>query len=218
MIAIYTAIFGDYDRLKPQPRFPGVEYLCFTDSKTLHCEGWRVLQTDPSTEHPRLSAKRFKTSPHLYLDPRFDLSIWIDGSIVIVDPGFVEKCLAALSSGDIACMRHPVGRCIYQEASGCLHFEKYQGQPILSQVEHYRLLGYPENNGLAACGIIARRHQSALCRKIGEEWLKENLIWSYQDQLSFPLVLWRNNTWFQELPFSYTDRSVFVLVDHLSAA
>jgi O-antigen biosynthesis protein len=216
-IAIYTAIFGGYDQLKPQPPFQGVDYICFTDSELpTVVANWRVIRATATAEHPRLAAKRFKTCPHLFIDPRYDITIWIDGSIVISGADFVTRCISGLGINRIACMNHPVGRCIYQEAAGCLHFEKYRGLPILEQVEHYRTLGYPENNGLAACGIIVRDHRDKVVAQIGEDWLQENVRWTYQDQLSFPYVLWRHNRAFDVLPIDYTDRRVFVLVNHLS--
>lgn len=212
-VAIYTSIFGGYDRLKLQPRFPNVEYLCFTNEK-IEQAGWSVIPVKTPEESPRISAKRPKTSPHWFLDPVFDYSIWIDGSITIVSPDFVSRCLSSINKWGIACMAHPVGNCIFQEASGCAHMEKYRTQKVVEQAEHYRKLGYPSNNGLAACGIIARDMRNPKLRQIGDDWMYENLVWTYQDQISFPFVLWKNQHWFDKISFSYIDRSIFRLTDH----
>lgn len=215
-ILIYTAIFGGYDLLKPQPSFSNVDYVCFTDSelKAAQVGAWTIARVKGDKEHPRLAAKRFKLLPHQFVRGA-DITIWIDGSIVIVDPHFVQTCIASLQTYGIACMKHPGGNCIYQEAAGCLHMEKYTGLPIPEQVAFYRSQGYPENNGLAACGIIVRDMRIPQVHKIGEDWWEENQRWSYQDQISFPYVLWKNNYWFDTLKIDYFDRSKFVLVDHL---
>jgi hypothetical protein len=215
-IAIYTAIFGDYDELKPQPRFPNTDYICFSDTPKPNHGMWNVVGVKPPEgEHPRITAKRIKTCPHQFLG-EYDLTLWIDGSIVINTSHFLQLALGALSKWGISCMRHPVGNCIYSEALGCVHMEKYQGLPILEQVESYRQAGYPTENGLAACGIIGRDMRRQEVAVIGEQWLAENLRWTYQDQLSFPYVLWKNGYWYDQMPFHYLDRSVFFLVDHRS--
>ena len=213
-VAIYTSIFGDYDRLKPQPQFAGVDYLCFTNTN-LKQAGWAIIPVETPQENPRTSSKRPKTSPHWFLESSFDYSIWIDGSITILAPDFVERCLSSIKQWGIACMTHPVGNCIFQEAAGCANMEKYRTQKVVEQAEHYRRLGYPQNNGLAACGIIARDMKNPKLREIGDHWMYENLVWTYQDQISFPFVLWKNQHWFDKLAFSYIDRSIFKLTDHL---
>lgn len=214
-IAIYTAIFGKYDVLKDQPRFPETDYICFTDSPAGASRTWNIaLVQPPPGEHSRVTAKRFKTTPHKFLPADYDFTIWIDGSIVIVNVTFLEQCISSVKKWGIGCMNHPVGKCIFQEATGCAHMVKYQTQPVIEQAEHYRSLGYPENNGLAACGIIVRDMKNQKLHRIGEDWMAENKSWTYQDQISFPYVLWKNEHWFDPLSFCYTDRSMFVLYDH----
>jgi hypothetical protein len=218
-VAIYTSIMGNFDSLKPQPVFPGVDYLCFTDlqinTPQISDLGWNIIPMRRQDENPRIAAKRAKITAHRMLDPNYDVSIWIDGSITIIAADFVERCLQGLSKWGIACMNHPVGRCIYQEAKGCADMEKYRSQRIIEQAMHYKMLGYPGDNGLAACGIIVRDMKSQIVKQIGDAWMYENLIWTYQDQISFPFVLWRAKHWFDVLSFDYRDRSVFQLTDHL---
>lgn len=219
-IAIYTAIFGGYDQLKDQPPFSGVDYICFSDSPSLRSRCWRVAYCEAPPEHSRITAKRFKTTPHLFLPQEYDISIWIDGSMVIVGASFIGKCLSSIGKWGISCMLHPVGNCIYQEAEGCFRMPKYLSQPIIQQAKHYREQGYPEQNGLAACGIIVRDLRSETVKEkveqVGCDWFAENVKWSYQDQISFPYVLWKNEHWFDVLGIDYRDRSMFVLCDHAS--
>lgn len=219
-VAIYSAIFGGYDLLKDQPSFDDTDYLMFSDTPLPRSRSWRVIPCRKVAEHPRLSAKRLKTMPHRFIPPEYDYTIWIDGSMVITGSDFVTRCISALMRFGIGCMLHPVGRCIYQEAAGCCHMTKYAGLPIMEQAAHYRAQGYPENNGLAACGIVVRDMHSPATREktaaIGDAWMQENLNWTYQDQISFPYVLWKHQYWFDVLPIDYRDRSSFVLCDHRS--
>lgn len=215
-VAIYTAIFGDFDSLKPQPRFPGVDYICFSDGDRDGVTGWKTVRCSTNGTDPRIVAKRYKTTPHLYLDAVYDYTIWIDGSISIASADFLSLCLDRPLQWGIACMRHPVGTCIYQEARGCADMPKYRRQRVIEQALHYKTQGYPGTHGLAACGIIVRDTRNEKVQRIGTDWFSENLMWTYQDQISFPYVLWKNQHNYDVLPFNYGDRSVFVLSDHTS--
>ena len=47
-IVVYTAIFGDYDDLyEPMVKPDNVDYVCFTDSKTLKSDVWDVRYSLP---------------------------------------------------------------------------------------------------------------------------------------------------------------------------
>ena len=215
-VALYTAIFGDFDVLKDPPRMKNTSYYCFTDNPTVRTNIWDISVVEvPNGEHPRLSAKRFKTMPHRFLPPGHRYSIYIDGSLILFNPTFVERCLASLDRWGIACMTHPESNCIYDEAAGCAPLEKYRNQPILAQVEHYRTLGYPAQHGMPACGIIVRDSENEKVTKIGEEWYQENILWTYQDQLSLPYLLWKHQHDFDRMNFKFFDRSMFGLTNHL---
>ena len=165
---VYTAIYGDYDDVKVQP----VEVKLFTEA------------THPRKElHPRMKAKYFKCNSH---KRDCDVSIWIDGSAVIRTPEFERWCLEQLGDGDIALIKHPDRDCIYDEANFCQFMPKYQGVPVIEQVEEYKKRGYPAHNGLWACGLLIRRHNDKV-KKFNKLWWEHNKKYTYQDQLSFPV-------------------------------
>jgi hypothetical protein len=228
---VYTAIFGGYDTLKQPPeQDEACEFICFTDSKMPGRVGaWRVIhvRTDRSV-HPRLQAKRFKLLSHRIfpngrLSHRYgwpsvrrhaDLSIWIDASLQIKSSTFVRDMRRKLDDGGWAMFVHPDRNCIYDEASASVIMQKYEGLPILPQVDAYRSI-VPPQAGLYACGVIVRREPPTnLLKQANELWWEENLKWTYQDQLSLPFVirrvpgsepveirnnLWKNQ-WFDFIP------------------
>lgn len=218
-VCVYTAIYGGYDELKPPaPQSAPTDFVCFTDSATLGASGaWRIVQDRRLPDlHPRMRAKWFKTHPHALFpagrpaasqfapfDPRrllrrYDCIVWIDGSIRVTGADFARDMLASLGDAGLAFIRHPDRDCIYDEADESLRWGKYVGQPIAEQVEHYRREGYPPHHGLMAGGVIARRPGTAALPALDEAWWQENLRWTYQDQLSLPVVLWRqgfSNVW-----------------------
>ncbi len=203
---VYTAIAGDYDSLKaPAAQDENCAFVCFTDADwPARIGAWRVapLEPDPAL-HPRLRAKRPKilahevfpggrwkpSAPFWSRTRKFDLSIWVDGSIEIESPTFVSDMRKLLGRGEWAMFRHPDRDCIYEEAELSLTLPKYQGLPIREQVESYRGV-VPPHAGLFACGIIVRREPvSERLQAAALSWWDENVRWTYQDQLSLPFVI-----------------------------
>lgn len=185
--AIYTAITGGYNILRPHPEIDGVEWIAFVDWNT-PALGWEVrrIQT-PAGMTPRRAAKYFKMRPDLVL-PEYDRTIWIDGTVRVESPAFVEEAMSWTSGSGIAMFRHPERDDIWDEADVSLTMPKYMAEPIAAQVSHYLDCGFPHRSGLWCGGIIARQH-TGLVKQLGEAWLAEVDRWSIQDQISLPYVL-----------------------------
>lgn len=188
MVGIYTAMFGGYDRLHVQvDQDVEATWTVFTDNPELEAPApWRVVLAPGRYSHPRMSAKWFKCTPDAVIP--LSESIWIDANTEVTSPSFAREALECINDG-IALFAHPQRDCIYDEAEASLRLApaKYGQLPIAGQVEHYRQLGHPEHAGLFACGTIARRIDDRV-RRLGERWLDECVMWTYQDQLSFPVV------------------------------
>lgn len=182
---IYSAIYGDHDEPKKQPL--GIKPILFTDS--IESEDYEVRKVERKEVHPRMQAKYFKCMPHEVLD--CDVSIWVDGNAMILQPGFVEWCLEQLGDNDIAVIKHPDRNCIYKEAIFCKGMAKYQDVDVLGQVAEYRQEGFPDDYGLWACGLLIRRHNKRI-KKFNKMWWEHNLKYTYQDQLSFPVCVKRS--------------------------
>jgi len=182
---VYTAVFGGYDAPKTHvPQSIQVDYVYFNEA---HCP---YLPAHIRDLHPRLIAKYFKLQPYVMPAYRnYDYVVWIDGSGTLLSPDSLTALISYCKSG-YAVFRHPNRDCIYDEADFCKDFEKYRSQPIEQQVDAYRRDGYPPHNGLYACGVIVRDTKKDFT-SVDSDWLTENLKWSYQDQLSFPYILWK---------------------------
>jgi hypothetical protein len=189
-VAVYTAIFGGYDRLWGCLPNPDADFFCFTDDPSLDRMPWKTVPSPARFDHPRLSAKWFKMHPHLAL-PDYERTIWIDGSIKVRSPEFAGELLRWLGDSGVALLRHPRRSDIFSEAEASLKMSRYAGQPIREQIEHYRAEGFGSHNGLFAGGVIVRDSGNPAIRELNEAWMEEILRWSYQDQLSLPYVLWR---------------------------
>ena len=204
---VYTSIFDNYDDIINQNLPSNWEWKCFSEdnSLTLYEDGNR-------------NAKKFKVLPHRYLQ-EYEYSIFIDGNMKVI--GDVNELIEKyLQDANVALFSHSENsldsrNCIYEEAETILKLgEKnmkltpdrgilnYKDNPeiIKKQIEKYRTLGYPTNNGLITGMVILRRHNENDSIKVMEDWWKEIKYNSKRDQLSFNYVAWKNN-----LKFNYID-------------
>lgn len=195
---LYSATFGGYDVVPELPHTPGVDdRVMFTDDPELEAPGWQVqVEKAVPGEHPRMSAKRYRMFPHVYL-PDAARRVWMDASTTLLLPEAPDMALARLSRDGLALHVHPDRDCIYDEAVASMSMEKYADQPIAEQVACYRRSGHPKHWGLYACGVIASDHRADM---LLEHWWSEVCAWSWQDQISFPVVLRRTGAVVSGLP------------------
>lgn len=187
---VVTACYGGVDTTlyPPAAQDLPVNWICFTDQADLKAPApWKVIHQPARFDHPNLAAKVHKTTP----DVGCTDVVWIDASHQVTSRSFVREALAARHDG-VAVFAHPRRRCIYDEADASLGVEgqdgKYAGQPLLDQVAAYRAEGHPEQAGLYACGVVAWDLSDPRAAELGRRWLAECERWSWQDQLSFPVV------------------------------
>lgn len=190
-VGLYTAIYGSYDRPKILPKLD-IPALLYTDNAVLARDaaesGWVgiVSPTPPAATTPMLQAKWWKTHPAIAV-PEADISLYVDGSMTILDEDYVQRCLDALGEDDITFVTHPWRDCIYTEADYSATLPRYADADVLAQAAYYRLIGHPERWGLFASGANVRRHTPEVI-KHGEFWWEENVNRTWQDQLSLPVI------------------------------
>lgn len=199
--AIITAIYGDYDELRPVLTQAGidVEWICVTD-RPRQAHGWRIVVQPKPTLHRNVAAKEPKCAPWRYTTA--GMSIWIDGSFRVTSDRFAVEAL--MVANPIAQYAHPQRECIYDEVEHCREHPKYAALALRSQADAYRAQGHPERWGLWAGGVIARRHTPEV-RSFGESWLNEIDQWGFQDQISGPFCLRRAGLSPSPLPGSIFD-------------
>lgn len=183
---VSTAIYGGYDTLKPIADHPAVDdWICYTDNPDIENHfGWTVVVEDLGFDHPRVAAKWRKCNP-----PPADQSVWVDGSVSIVNPGFFDHVLRILEDNDMALLKHPDRDNIQDEADASFQVEwkKYAGLPLQPQVTGY-LKRKPELKGLFQTTVFARNHTTNVIQ-MGARWFAHCELLTYQDQLSLPVML-----------------------------
>jgi hypothetical protein len=214
-VAIITAIYGDYDRPKTlEHAIERVDVSCYlwTDSEKIGREasdlGWSsVLDEYPNGDRelsPMLRAKYIKTHMHVAGNGA-DVLIWLDGSMTIIVPYFVDKVMDALRGVDVALTPHPLRTCIRPEALVTAALARYSDCDPIKQVNYYDNIGHPRDWGLFASGAFAIR-DNAKTREWGEHWWHECATRTYQDQLSLPVITrimeQKGMKWNQNLPWA----------------
>ena len=127
-LVVYTAIFGNYDKLKPPTIINNkIRYVCFTD-RWKKVKPWEIKLVRPQYKDLRKENRKYKILAHKYFK-NYDYSIYIDGNYkIICDLSKYVKVL--LKENDIAVQKHLVRNCIYEEAKDLRTARFYYNQVL----------------------------------------------------------------------------------------
>lgn len=217
---IYTAIFGDYNGLIPQPKLEGFDYICFTENPKLKAKPWKTVVVDlPFPDDLTRSNRHIKILPHQYL-PDYDLSIYIDGNVWILgnfdhllQTHFQNTKMATFSHSQTTRDPH---NCIYQEHNTLMEIGERFGvykdskEKLIEHVDFLRKKQYPENNGLIQGSVLIRLHNDPEVISVMEDWWSIVKKYSKRDQLSFNYVAWENNFDFNTIPGDVREGNPYV--------
>lgn len=190
-LAVYTCITGNYDVLRnPIYYNSDIDYICFTNNEGLHSDIWNIKYiSDDKLDNIHL-ARYVKIFPHVYLKD-YDTSIWVDGKFQI-KADLKEYVAKYEKTKSMLCFPHYERDCIYDEAVECKRVKNCVAEDVDRQIDKYKNLNYPANNGLYETGCIVRNHNDITVQTIMSDWWSEIEKYSYRDQLSFPYVLWKH--------------------------
>lgn len=200
-LVVYTAVYGNYDTLRNQPRNDKVKYIYFGDEyqpSTL----WEFVPQKRRQRSAALDARQCKILAHNFII-NCQYSIWLDANNRLWDDP-MKICQKWLAKANIAVFKHPHRKCIYEEVEACKRYKKDDYNVMRRRVARYKAEGYPERNGLMATGFIARRHTKEVSQ-FNKAWWAEVLAGSHRDQLSFPYVVWKTGIKVQLLPGNARD-------------
>jgi len=215
-----------------------VDFVAFSDGDLPTDRGWEIRRLRGFDDlAARMMSRLPKSVPHRFFDyRRYRWAIWVDGSLEMTSPEFVRDMIAAMegphpstahlpagssSAQDallpVGAFAHPRRDCIYQEAAVCAPLRKYAGYDLAGQVRAYREAGYPEHNGLLACGVLVWDLAHPRQPEVGEAWWREQELHGTMDQLSLPFVLWQHETHWRRLPGRLWGNQWFRLREHAGA-
>ena len=177
-IVVITAITANRDRLKDRQNTEGADFVAFLD-RPVASAIWDVRQASDLFRDPVRNAKIHKILPHLYF-PNHEYSLWIDGSVELVDPApvLVERYLADC---DIVFGQHAIHRSLADETESCLSEGRDDPELIRQQVKNDESL--VDDRGFPLAGSVLRRHTPEVAR-FNAVWWAEICRWSRRDMLS----------------------------------
>ncbi len=177
-IVVYTAIKGNIDPIRD-------DIICFNK--------YNKFKSDV------MNAKIYKILPHLFMDCEY--SIWVDGNIFLNKQS--EEFVKMLNGKEIAVIKHPTNKCIYQEAEIVINSKLDDSEIVTNQISRYKDNGYKSMQGMGMCGLIIRKHTDKIAR-LNEKWWSEICFGSKRDQISFPYVF-SNEVEYIDWPGSYNN-------------
>lgn len=216
-VAVITSIYGDYDNLKEHNinYKSNVDWYCFTDNKNIKSNTWKLINTPyhlqnqdaqnvqyinsyPNVRETHkiynmMCAKFYKIKTHtIDILQGYDYFIWIDGSVILRQT-FLDKMLGHIQQNhELIQFKHSVRNNIKDETNFSIQMQKYKTQNLTQQYVEYINEGFPDKSGLFENTIIVRKKNHG-CNTIFDKWWIHNLKYSYQDQISYPYVLWSLN-------------------------
>ena len=197
-IAVYTAIFGNYDKpISPYCYPDNCDYYIFTDQIIDKDSPWKILETPELIGMSNTEKNRYlKMHPHK-LFPEYKYSVYVDGNVQIVTD--LTECINKLNSSGIGIHRHAIRNCIYKELEAIVKTNRMSTLDAQKFVKYAQEFNMPNNYGLLQCSVIAREHNNPVCIKIMEEWWRLFSCFGKRDQLYLPLALYMNGIQIDEV-------------------
>lgn len=204
-ICIYTCITGDYDNLHDVEKDEDIDYICFTNNHTLKSDRWQfVYIQDEENIGDMLLSRKIKILGHPLLE-KYDISIWVDGALQVKKD--IRKLLTTfcdLENYSMACFRHRLRNCVYQEATACVIHRKANREEIIQYLDFIKKEQFPEDYGLAECTVLIRRENQQDVKDTMHLWYDLLCKYVKRDQLSFPYSIWKTG-----LKICWIDLNVF---------
>ena len=186
---VYTAIIGNYDQLRvPHVVDPETDYVAFVDDWIVDVPApWIKRRYIDRHGSDRLTARFIKLHPHRLL-PDYDVSMWVDAAYQLrsVKPAVLD---ALLGPASIALFPHPDRDCVFDEADVVLQHRLDNAEAVRAMVALLESERHPRRGGLAATGLIVRRHRDRAIEEAMERWWSLVSGFSSRDQLSFNFAL-----------------------------
>jgi hypothetical protein len=190
---VYTSVTGGYERLSEQPlaRRSGIPFICLSDDPKLTSSTWTVRRFRPpfGADHVR-NQRAAKLLPHRVL-PDFDVSLYIDNSVLLRVPP--ERLFETFDLAAGLCLpQHGTHATLLDEflAVACDGLDDFDR--ISEQLGHYaRVAPKVLERRPYWNAILMRDHRVGKVRAAMELWFAHVLRYSRRDQLSAPFAFAR---------------------------
>lgn len=193
-IAVYTCITNNYDSIiAPRIINPNIDYLCFNDGTIEPIEPWtNIILNDNLTSKD--TNRKIKLLPHLNeILNKYDITIYVDGSIEILSDLNTLMNEVILSKGHTFVYTHNLRNCIFDECLECYLSNKISLDSCRLMRNFLSNVGMKKNFGMFEAGVIIRKNHKVECVNLMNLWW-ENYINSFgvkRDQIALMYTLWK---------------------------
>jgi hypothetical protein len=192
-LVIYTALVGAKEALgnplaglAPDASSDlALDFVCFTDNRSLQSPVWRFVYLDPSHLPPERLSRRPKALPHEYF-PDDPFSLYIDNTVSL-------KRLP--TSADLAHAQRPYLLRLFratrrenlsQEADVIATLGYEASDELCTQLDFYaRFRSIASITPFSTCTVLLREHNHPQVARLGVAWWEHILGFSKRDQMSF---------------------------------
>lgn len=190
-IAIYTAVFGDYDCV-PEPYCTpdNCDFYIFTDQKHEDESSIWKKKSIPNEIRKFSNAEKnryLKMHPdRVFADYKY--SVYIDGNVQIITD--LTEYINMLGTIGIGIHLHDSRSCVFDELEVIRRTRRESSENIKRHINYLKETGMPGNYGLLQCNVIIREHNNPVCLDIMDHWWQEYMMYTKRDQVSLPHVLY----------------------------
>lgn len=218
-IAVYTAIFGNYDALhEPEFYSEDIDYYLVSDEPPKETSGFIWVNAKkwvPSElTSPVMRNRYVKMHPHV-LFPEYRYAVYMDGTITVKNDFhfFVSK----KSKIGISPLAHPHVDCLFHEAFYQCQTDRISVDDVCPQMQRYLNEGMPIHFGLPEMRVFGVDLQNPIAGFILDEWWDELQRGAWRDQFSFMYVLWKHGYCIRDIavfPWFHQLQDFFLLNQH----
>lgn len=186
-VAVYTALFGDYDRLPPVIAHSDcADFICFTD-QSITAGGWEIRAVERTTTSKALESRKYKIFPWIHLGD-YEYSIYVDANTQLL--GRLDDLIGKfLIENDFVAWGHPERNDVVSECLAVLVSKKYPKNPLLKQLRDYLDKGLEYHTGLVEASFLWRRHSNKELRRLMRAWWKHINRFTSRDQISLSYLM-----------------------------
>jgi hypothetical protein len=190
---IYTAVFGDYDRVYPPVRREaGIDHVIVTDRAGMVVPGWTTMAVDGSGFPTHKAGNVHYRALMHRAAAGYDTSLYVDGNIRLLretSPLFDEFERSGSAFGAYA---HPKRSTVAEEARAVIELGKVEDAArVAKEVNSYLADGFPDDITLLQTGMLLKNHRSPELDFAMALWSSLFLKHQTRDQLSLPYVAWK---------------------------
>lgn len=192
-IAVYTAIFGNYD---PPPSVPlgfqdqEVDFICFSDVKINCPKPWENIIINSFSYSAAELSRCVKFVAHQYLSG-YDIIVYVDGNVVI---NSLALNIIKILDEKIQCVfiAHPERQTVLSECIACVIYKGLSIKEAMGHIHKLAIYGYHDQLKLTANRFFARKINQAT-NKLFEDVFSDYCNGPKRDQLHLQFQLWRHS-------------------------